>query len=162
MTLGRVDILHGPGGTVFDTNQAVAQELPFAPELSGLVTFLYCNDLAKCAAFYQTMLGREPELDWGWVKIYRIASAASIGLVDKGHGLNNPSPQKPVTLSFMARSPAEIDAWFTRLVAMHAEICSAPKWEAMNADRRAMYTVLCRDPEGYLLEIFVIADSVLP
>jgi hypothetical protein len=61
---------------------SVAQTLPSASPISGQVTFLYCNDLAKGSEFYSKLLGKKPSLDMDWVKIYPVTETFSVGLVD--------------------------------------------------------------------------------
>src|SRR5271155_3719297 len=65
-----------------------ASSLPAAPELYGQVTFINCTDLAMMSEFYRTMLGKQPELDLDWVKIYPVTANLYVGLIDKDHGTN--------------------------------------------------------------------------
>ena len=133
--------------------EPAAASLPMAPELYGQVTFINCKDLAKVSRFYQTMLGKPPELDLDWVKIYPVTANVYVGLIDKDHGTNRPSPSKPVMLSFLAKTPQEVDQWYQRLKAMNAEFKHAPKWGQLKNGRR-IYSIMFQDPEGYYLEVF--------
>jgi predicted lactoylglutathione lyase len=130
-----------------------ASSLPAAPELYGQVTFINCKDLAKVNQFYRMMLGKPPELDLDWVKIYPVSSNVYVGLIDKDHGTNRPSPSKPVMLSFLAKTPQEVDQWYQRLKAMNAEFKHEPKWGQLKNGRR-LYSIMFKDPEGYYLEVF--------
>ena len=133
-----------------------ASSLPMAPELYGQVTFINCTSLAAMSEFYRTMLGKPPELDLDWVKIYPITSNLYVGLIDKDHGTNRPSPSKPVMLSLLARTPQEVDQWYQRLKAMNAEIKHTPKWGKLENGRK-LYSMMFKDPEGYYLEVFAWA-----
>jgi len=137
-------------------SESAAAPLPMAPELYGQVTFINCKDLAKVSRFYRTMLGKPPELDLDWVKIYPVTSNVYVGLIDKDHGTNRPSPSKPVMLSFLAKTPQEVDQWYQRLKAMDAEFKHAPKWGQLKNGRR-IYSIMFKDPEGYYLEVFAWA-----
>jgi catechol 2,3-dioxygenase-like lactoylglutathione lyase family enzyme len=134
-----------------------AQTLPSASPISGQVTFLYCNDLAKGSEFYSKLLGKKPSLDMDWVKIYPVTETFSVGLVDKDHGSLRPSPSKPVMLSFIVQNPKQVDEWYARLKALGAEIRSQPKWEEPKNGRR-LYSLSFKDPEGYILEVFSWVD----
>jgi predicted lactoylglutathione lyase len=143
-----------PNGAV---PESAATLLPAAPELYGQVTFINCEDLATMSRFYRTMLGKPPELDMDWVKIYPVTSNVYVGLIDKDHGTNRPSPNKPVMLSFLARTPQEVDQWYQRLKAMNAEIKHVPAWGKPKNGRR-LYSMMFKDPEGYYLEVFAWAE----
>jgi len=131
--------------------------LPSASPISGQVTFLYCNDLAKGSEFYSKLLGKKPSLDMDWVKIYPVTDTFSVGLVDKEHGSLRPSPSKPVMLSFIVQNPKQVDEWYARLKALGAEIRTQPMWEEPKNGRR-MYGLSFKDPEGYILEVFSWVD----
>jgi predicted lactoylglutathione lyase len=132
-------------------------KLPEAPELFGQVTFLNCKDLAAVSQFYRTMLGRGPDLDMGYVQIYKVTPNIFVGLLDKDHGTNRPSPIKPVMLSFLAKTPEEVDQWYARLKAMNAEITHVPAWGTPKNGRKLYYMRL-KDPEGYYIEVFAWVD----
>ena len=137
--------------------ESAAASLPVAPELRGQVTFINCKDLEKVSQFYRTLLGKPPELDLDWVKIYPVNANVYVGLIDKDHGTNRPSPSKPVMLSFLAGTPREVDQWYRRLEAMKAEVKHPPKWGTLQNGRR-LYSIMFQDPEGYYLEVFAWAS----
>ena len=139
--------------------ESAASSLPMAPDLYGQVTFINCKDLAKVSQFYRTLLGKPPELDLDWVKIYPVTTNVYVGLIDKDHGTNRPSASKPVMLSFLARTPQEVDQWYRRLEAMNAEVKHAPAWGKLQNGRR-LYSIMFKDPEGYYLEVFAWAASI--
>lgn len=133
------------------------QSLPSASPISGQVTFLYCNDLAKGSEFYGKLLGKKPSLDMSWVKIFPVTETLFVGLVDKDHGSLRPSPSKPVMLSFLVQNPKQVDEWYARLKALGAEIGRPPDWEEPKNGRR-LYGLSFKDPEGYILEVFSWVD----
>ena len=129
------------------------QSLPSAPAISGQVTFLYCNDIAKSADFYAKLLGKKPTLDLDWVKIFPVTDSLSVGLVDKDHGALHPSDQKPVMLSFVVQTTQQVDAWQARAKALGAaDLHTAKKQDLKNG--QAVYSFSLKDPEGYSIEFF--------
>ena len=131
--------------------------LPFASPISGQVTFLYCNDLAKGSEFYSKLLGKKPSLDMDWVKIYPVTDTFSVGLVDKDHGSLRPSPSKPVMLSFIVQNPKQVDEWYARLKALGAEIRTRRNGKNRRMGGGCM-RLSFKDPEGYVLEVFCWVD----
>ena len=129
------------------------QTLPSAAPISGQVTFLYCNDLAKEGDFYARLLGKKPTLDLDWVKIFPVTDSLSVGLVDKDHGALRPSPQKPVMLSFVVQTTKQVDEWQARAKAVGAGEIHAPKKQDLK-NGQAVYSFSFQDPEGYSLEFF--------
>ena len=132
---------------------AKSASAPAASPISGQVTFLYCNNLAKASEFYAKLLEKKPSLDLDWVKIYPVTETLSVGLVDSTHGALRPSPSKPVMLSFVVQNRKQVDEWYARLKALGAEVPHAP--ESMDLKNgRGIYSLSFKDSEGYSLEIF--------
>ena len=111
------------------------QSLPSASPISGQVTFLYCNDLAKGSEFYGKLLGKsEPGHELGKdLSGYRNTFCRAGG---QGSRFASAFPSKPVMLSFLVQNPKQVDEWYARLKALGAEIRRPPDWEQPKNGRR--------------------------
>ena len=110
------------------------------------ITFLYCRDLPAAMRFYEDMLGLPLAIDQGWSRIYRIAGAAHVGLVDETRGMNRAADTKPVQLCL--RVP-DVDAWHRWLAARDVSDLS----EVFENAALGIRAFTCRDPEGYQIEV---------
>ena len=72
------------------------------------ITFLYYRDLDAAEAFWRR-LGFDVVIDQGWVKIFRVADGAHVGLVDEQRGMNDWQERKCVQVCL--RVP-DVDAWY--------------------------------------------------
>ncbi|MCP3971049.1 MAG: VOC family protein [Rhodobacteraceae bacterium] len=110
------------------------------------ITFFYYRDLPAAAAFYCDVLGLELAIDQGWTKIFRIAGAAHVGLVDETRGMNKWQPHKPVQLCI--RVP-DVDGWYA-----YARDRALPMLsDLFRNDQLGIRAFTFRDPEGYQIEI---------
>lgn len=119
------------------------------PPINSLITFLYTDDLATTSHFYEHLLGLTLWLDQGTCRIYRVQGEAYLGICQTGAGEiqhANPVPQGNLIITLVT---AEVDAWYEYLRA-HGVIFE--KTPAVNEKYR-IYNCLCRDPNGYLIEI---------
>lgn len=110
------------------------------------VTFFYYRDLAAAMAFYETVLGAQLAIDQGWSKIYRIAGAGHIGLVDESRGAHRAADVKPV--QFAIRVP-DVDAWHAWVATQNVAALTAPR----SNDPLGIRAFVFNDPEGYQIEI---------
>jgi predicted enzyme related to lactoylglutathione lyase len=116
---------------------------PASPELA--ITFLYYRDLPAAMRFYGEVLGLPLAIDQGWSKIYRIAGAAHVGLVDETRGMHRAAETKPVQLCLRV---GDVDAWH-RWIAAQGVAVSAVRENAALGIR----AFTCHDPEGYQIEV---------
>ena len=116
------------------------------PELEGLITFTYYDDLESACKFYGEIMGFEEVIDVDFAKVYKVAENAHIGLVDGKRGSLKPSKDKPVMITIIVD---DVDAWHMYLVENGVEIDQPPK----EPPYLRMKTLLFRDPEGYVVEI---------
>ena len=123
---------------------------PQAPRIASQVTFLYFNELDKAAAFYAKNVGLRLTFDGGWVKIFEISPSSSVGLVDATHGAHRPATEKPVMVSMVMSTPAEVDRWYAQLKSQGVQIPKPP----VNSDKVAVRAFEFKDPEGHSLEVF--------
>ena len=116
------------------------------PGASGLITFLYYEDLKRAAKFYGEVMGFELTTDQKWTKIFRVAENAYVGCVDGNVGYHKPSPTKPVMLTVVVDDP---DAWYEHFKAHGVETLNEPHDDT----ELNLRIFLLEDPEGYVIEI---------
>jgi predicted enzyme related to lactoylglutathione lyase len=110
------------------------------------ITFLYYRDLAAAAAFWERVLGLTLTIDQGWSRIYRIAGAAHVGLVDESRGMHRAADPKPVQVCI--RVP-DVDAWHGWAAAQAVPGLTAPRSNTALGIRAFVF----HDPEGYQIEV---------
>jgi len=120
-----------------------------------LETVLYCDDLARTAAFYQTLLGASPMLSGDRLVAIDAGEGTVLLLFQRGNSgpLNAPGGLVPghdgggpVHLAF-AIDATDIDAWSTRLAQLGIDIESRVTWE------RGGLSLYFRDPDGRSVEL---------
>ena len=116
---------------------------PDPAELS--ITFLYYRDLPGAMRFYEDVLGLTLAIDQGWSKIYRIAGAAHVGLVDETRGMHRAAETKPVQLCL--RVP-DVEAWHRFVAAQGIAVGALRENPALG-----IRAFTCHDPEGYQIEV---------
>lgn len=107
------------------------------------ITFLYCEDMAKTAPFYEDVLGLELALDQGACRIYHtVARKAYIGICERA----TPREKDGVIFTIVTQ---DVDGWYERITS-HGIICeNAPR---MN-EQYQIYHFFVKDPNGYLIEV---------
>lgn len=109
--------------------------------LAEQITFLYTEDLASTAPFYEQILGLELALDQGSCRIYKVIGQAYVGLCERA------TPKSPDGMIVTFVTP-DVDAWYQRMVERGATPEHTPR---MNETYR-IYHFFIKDPNGYLLE----------
>lgn len=130
----------------------VAQARDTAPAPTGQITFLYYKDLPGAARFYERLLGKTPEPTPDWVRLFRVTSTATIGLVDATGGAMRPSDDKPVIVTIVVNGTAAVDRWYDRVRGQGIGIVQERKTTRLDA-RRSIHAFMFNDPEGYRIEI---------
>src|SRR5262245_6314751 len=115
------------------------------PPFGEQIVFLYYTDLAAADEFFGKALGLSKTMDQDWVKIYRTSGGSSVGAVKEGHGFHNPSPSKPVMISWVVQ---DIDPWYRRATAAGIKVLKPPQDSADSGVR----SFLVADPTGYTFE----------
>ncbi|MFN3823319.1 MAG: VOC family protein [Pseudorhodobacter sp.] len=110
------------------------------------ITFLYFRDLPRACAFYETVLGLNLAIDQGWSRIYRIAGAAHVGLVDETRGMHRAADPKPVQICLRV---AELDRWHAWAATQGVAGLTAPRDNPALGIRAFVFN----DPEGYQIEV---------
>lgn len=118
------------------------------PSITGVVPFLYYDDLEVAADWYEDKLGFERVTDEEWVVIFKIAERSYIGLVNATGGSLRPAANKGVMLSI---ETSELEAWYSKLkdldgINMIQGIAEGS--DGMIEEFRLM------DPGGYIVEFF--------
>lgn len=116
---------------------------PAPPDLG--ITFLYCRDLPGAMRFYEEVLGLPLVIDQGWSKIYRIAGAAHVGLVDETKGMHRAAETKPVQLCLRV---GDVGAWHRWIAAQGVAVSEVRENAALG-----IRAFTCHDPEGYQIEV---------
>lgn len=113
------------------------------------ITFLYCEDLASTAPFYEDVLGFELAVDQGSCRIYHITGRnAYVGLCERA------SPREKDGIIFTLVTQ-EVDAWYDHITAQGITCKYAPR---MN-ETYGIYHFFVKDPNGYLIEFQKFADK---
>ena len=115
--------------------------------LEGTLTLFYYDDLTRAFNFYHNVLGFDFVADFGYVKLFKVAEGALLGLVDGELGSHRTSPSKPVRLVVMVK---DIDPWFRRVRAGGVETLED---EPFTGKRMMLKGFTFEDPEGYTVEM---------
>lgn len=113
------------------------------PPIEHYTTFLYTNDLAATAHFYEDLMGLQLALDQGDCRIYRIAEHGFLGFCEREEA---PASPGGVILTIISQ---QVDLWYHYLgdqgVVFDVEPTYNPQYE--------IYHCFLKDPNGYLVEI---------
>ena len=115
--------------------------------LEGTLTLFYYDDLERAFSFYRDVLGFDFVADFGYVKLFKVAEGAQLGLVDGELGSHRTSPSKPVRLVVMVN---DIDPWFRKVKAGGVDTFEDEPFTGKKMKLRGFTFV---DPEGYTIEM---------
>ncbi len=110
------------------------------------ITFLYYRDLDRARAFYEELLGLELVVDQGWARIYRVASAAFVGIVDESKGSRRARAGSAVLLTLVVD---DVRAWRDHLARNGVAVVR----DVAVDERIEVQTCFVEDPGGYLVEL---------
>jgi len=116
------------------------------PALQSQITFLYYNDLARAARFYEEILKLELCDDQGDARIYRVAEKAFVGIVDGAKGHCRAQETNAVLITLVAD---DVEAWYDYLKECGVKLLTEVK-------QPGGFPVKCfffEDPEGYQYEV---------
>lgn len=112
------------------------------PPISEQITFLYAQNLAETAHFYEQVLGFELALDQGACRIYHtLDRRAYVGICER-------EVPAETGLIFTLVTP-DVDGWYAYLKERGAQ----PENEPRMNERYGIYHFFLRDPNGYLIEV---------
>ncbi len=131
---------------------AAANEAP-GSEIDETITFFYYEDLEAALRFYEDVLELPVTMSEDWVKILRITTTSSVGLVLDGHGFHDAAADKPAMLSIVTE---DVDAWYRRLLDAGVVILRElpPPDDAGSAGKAPIRGFIAEDPGGYTVEFF--------
>jgi len=113
------------------------------PTIDQQITFVYCQNLEVCCAFYEGVLGLRLAIDQGDCRIFHVTGEAFIGLCRCGSEHN--VSQDGVTFTIVT---PDVDGWHDYLKDHDTEILGPPS----ESRTFQIYRFFARDPEGHLLE----------
>jgi len=105
----------------------------------------YYHDLARATRFYQEVLGFELAEDYGFGKLFQIASSSFLMLIDGRIGRHSAAEPKTVTTAFITDELAD---WYAYLTAQGVSM----RWAFNPKPDQPHDGFVAIDPEGYLLE----------
>ena len=121
------------------------------PPIDSQITFLYTNDLAQTAQFYEGVMGLSLKLDQGACRIYQVGTDSFFGFCQ--HSVNTPPSQEQsqVILTLVTHC---VDEWHRYLTEHGVRLEKSP---AVNSEY-GIYHFFLRDPDGHLLEVQQFLD----
>lgn len=126
------------------------------PPIDQLVTFLYAQDLAETAVFYEQILGLKLVLDQGSCRIYASGGDAYLGFCQKlGAHMGAPNGTGHVILTLVT---PDVDGWYEFLLGQAVEVEKPPTHNTTFN----IYHCFVRDPNGYLIELQTFLDPSWP
>lgn len=124
-----------------------------APPIAQQVSWVYTDDLAGTARFYEETLALPLALDQGPCRIYRTGASSFLGLCRARPGRFVEPRGVVVTLV-----TPEVDAWHARLAEAGVKIEAPPRLsETFN-----VYGFFAFDPNGYRIEFQAFRDPRWP
>ena len=108
---------------------------------------LFVHDLQACLVFYRDVVGMQEEWQPDPDNIYLTSGKDNVALhrLDADQSLQG--AQRLDHIGFIMRTPDDVDAWHTHLMANGVRIAQAPKTHRDGA--RSLY---CFDPAGNLVQ----------
>ena len=116
------------------------------PPIDSQITFLYTDDLAQTAQFYEDVMGLRLKLDQGACRIYQVATDSYFGFCQRSSNTPPDQEQSQVILTIVTHS---VDEWH-RYLAEHGVLLE--KSPAVSPEY-GIYHFFFRDPDGHLLEV---------
>ena len=113
-------------------------------EITGLITWVYTEDLAETAQFYGEVLGLTLDRDAGAAQIFRAGPNALIGVCRAFEDRVVEPKGGMITLL-----TDDVDSWYDRVVARGGQVLGPPE----RMDRFGIYSFFVPDPNGYVIEV---------
>ena len=120
------------------------------PDISGVVTMFYYEDLPAAAAFYEDRIGFERVMAFDGIVMLKLAEQSFLALVGAGYGSQQPiaGHNKGAILSIQTR---QLESWHARLFALDVEGTGVGV-QVGGGGRTLEFKI--QDPEGYTIEFF--------
>jgi predicted enzyme related to lactoylglutathione lyase len=110
------------------------------------ITFLYYDDLATAAQFYEEVMEFDLVEDQRWAKIYRVSGDGFVGIVAGEKGFRRPQPYNAVLLTLVAD---DVDGWYDRLAKAGVKLLT----DVQTKEDIQVRCFFFEDPGGYALEV---------
>ena len=123
-----------------------------APQLTGVIAFLYYEDFERASRFYGDALGLPKTYDREGVEVFSVTTSAAVGIIDirrRGPDARVTPGDKSAGISFIVDQLDDVDAWYERL--KDAGVDAEPPSDGTETPVRS---VQFSDPEGYPMEVF--------
>ncbi|BAY32408.1 glyoxalase/bleomycin resistance protein/dioxygenase [Nostoc carneum NIES-2107] len=118
------------------------------PPIDQQITFLYTQDLAASASFYEDKLGFHLWLDQGTCRIYTVTGSGYLGLCQESGIFRTEINEKQSSVIFTLVTQ-QVDEWYEYLQQQGVEFEQPPTFN----EKYKIYHFFLRDPNGYLIEI---------
>lgn len=118
--------------------------------MDGVYTLFYYDDISETARWYESVIGFEKYLDYGWLAIFRLREGVYLGLVTASCGSQRPvdGDNKGVLLTI---SMTDLEAWHRHL--LENGVPGVGHGLAIGHGGLTMEFKL-KDPGGYTIEFF--------
>lgn len=122
------------------------------PSIDQNITFLYTLDLAATAHFYLNLLKLPMALNQGSCQIYKVCGDSYLGFCQRA---DTPTYPKGIICTIVTD---EVDQWYDYLRNQGVNFEQTPTFN----QTYNIYHCICRDPNGYRIEIQRFMDPSWP
>jgi catechol 2,3-dioxygenase-like lactoylglutathione lyase family enzyme len=116
--------------------------VPTAPDVDGVITFLFVTDLGASHLFYGDLLGLDLAVDQGDCRIYRVTGGGYLGICERPDRVGTDGLIITLVLD-------DVDGMHDRLAGAGVPVEAPPTHSDRYGIRHAFY----RDPDGHSVEI---------
>jgi predicted enzyme related to lactoylglutathione lyase len=120
------------------------------PPVTGLVVWVYTEDLDGTCAFYSDTLGLKQVRDEGDARMFETGPGHAVG-VSRATGFREVQPAG----GMITIVTDDVDDWYARLDRAGATLRGKPE----RNDQFGIYAFLAEDPNGYLIEFQKFLDE---
>jgi catechol 2,3-dioxygenase-like lactoylglutathione lyase family enzyme len=121
------------------------------PPIDSQITFLYTNDLAQTAKFYEDVIGLSLKLDQGSCRIYQVGTDSYFGFCQRSANTPPNQEHSQMILTIVTHS---VDEWHQYLTERGLRLEKSP----VISSEYGIYHFFLRDPDGHLLEVQQFLD----
>lgn len=125
------------------------------PEIDQYISFIYTNDLATSALFYEEVLGLQLWRDQGTCRIYHLIGESYLGVCQTSPNSKGVVTSKKFDNIILTLVTADVDGWYSYLRNKGVMCEHTPHHNA----KYNIYHFFLRDPDGYLIEIQRFLDE---
>lgn len=113
-------------------------------EITGMIAWVYTDDLTGSARFYEKVLGLALERDAGTARIYRSSQGGMIGVCTAFADRVVEPRGGMITLL-----TEDVDGWYQKVTAAGGRVKGPPE----RMERFGIYSFFVEDPNGYVIEV---------